>query len=343
MYGAVLLVPHFSASRYADYSRLGRIGRGRRADLALHRIVAGGGARRAPDDRFNLFGVSAGAQFAHRYAMAYPRRVAFAVIADAGRYTLPDPTRRFPRGIRSTSKLPGRCSDPDAFLRVPMKVFVGADHGASVNGASRRPDGEPRAARAERARQWVAAMQESGRACRVDAAVAYELPDRIRLVPSSVMRGGLAERASHAMLRLAAREPLGTQRLRLTAHEDDSGAPRRTPCLCLYSHDDDLMLRLPNTIARPDEVDPLGEPAVADEAAPGEPPLRVDHRSRLRRDPAAGEIVDLDRHLVAAPPVSPQVPLRASGRTYPSTALPAPVCGACPASSSDAFRMLWAA
>jgi poly(3-hydroxybutyrate) depolymerase len=205
MYGAVLVVPHFPAARYGDYQRLGRSGRGKRADLALHRIVAEAAARiGTPADRFHLFGFSAGAQFVHRYAMAYPQRVASAVIANSGRFTLPDPKRRFPRGIRSTPKLPGLRFDPDAFLRVPMKVLVGA-HGADDPGATlprrqREPDQDRGAVRAERARQWVAAMQDAAREQGVDPAVTCEeLPDRIRSFRSSVLRAGLAERAFEAM------------------------------------------------------------------------------------------------------------------------------------------------
>jgi pimeloyl-ACP methyl ester carboxylesterase len=208
MYGAVLLVPHFPAAKYGDYQRLGRVGRGRRADLALHRIIAEAAARTGfSDDRFHLFGFSAGAQFVHRYAMAYPHRVAFAVIADAGRYTLPDPAQRFPRGIRTPRKLPGLRFDPEAFLRVPMKVFVGAvdaDDGSDASVTLPRRDREPNrergVVRAERAQEWVTAMKEAARGHGVESAVTCEeLPDRIRSFRSSVLRAGLAERAFEAM------------------------------------------------------------------------------------------------------------------------------------------------
>ena len=205
MYGVVLLVPHFSATRYADYQRLGRVGRGKRADLALHRIIAEAAARNGiPGDRFHLFGFSAGAQFVHRYAMAYPHRVASAVIANARRFTMPDPKRRFPSGIRSTPKWPGLRFDPDAFLRVPMKVLVGAieadDELITLPRRTREPNSKRAVVRAERAREWVAAMQEASRERQIDSVVAYEeLPDRIRSFRSSVLRAGLAERAFEAM------------------------------------------------------------------------------------------------------------------------------------------------
>ncbi|MEO5616597.1 MAG: PHB depolymerase family esterase [Candidatus Eisenbacteria bacterium] len=205
MYGAVLVVPHFSTSRYGDYQRLGRIGRGKRADLALHRIVTEAGALTGmPADRLYLFGFSAGAQFVHRYAMAYPHRVAFAAFADAGRYTLPDPKQKFPRGIGSNRKLPGLRFDPDLFLRVPMKVFVGAhepeDQVVTLPRREQEGASEKGVRRAERARQWVAAMQQAGRERRIESAIAWEeLPDRIRSFRSSVLRAGLAERAFEAM------------------------------------------------------------------------------------------------------------------------------------------------
>ncbi|HET9328058.1 MAG TPA: hypothetical protein VFQ05_14930 [Candidatus Eisenbacteria bacterium] len=204
MHGAVLVVPYFPEATFGDYQRLGRIGRGKRADLALHRIVAEAAAFTGSlAVRIHLFGFSAGAQFAHRYAMAYPQRVAFAVIVDAGRYTMPNPAEKFPRGIGSTRKLPGLLFDPGAFLRVPMKVYVGADDSA-INGSGPRrkprPDREPRAMRAQRARHWVDAMNEAGRALHLESQIACEeLPDRVRSFRSSVLRAGLAERAFEAM------------------------------------------------------------------------------------------------------------------------------------------------
>ena len=204
MYGAVLLVPHFSAARYGDYQRLGRSGSGKRADLALHRIIVEVAAQNGvPGDRFHLFGFSAGAQFAHRYAMAYPQRVASVVIANAGRFTLPDPKRKFPGGTRSTPKFPGLRFDPDAYLRVPMKVLVGAtvEEGEVVT-LPRNPDSdrERGAVRAERARQWVAAMREASVEHGLESSVVCEeLPDRVRSFRSSVLRAGVAERAFESM------------------------------------------------------------------------------------------------------------------------------------------------
>ena len=205
MYGAVLLVPHFSRSRYADFQRLGRRGHGKRADLALHRMVAEAAMLSGvAAERFYLFGFGAGAQFVHRYAMAYPHRVAFAVLANAGRYTAPDPNQRYPRGTQPTPRFPGLRFDPDAFLRVPMKLFVGAsgpdEHVVTLPRRSREPATARTARRAERAREWVAAMQGASEQRGIPSELACEvLPDRIRSFRSAVLRAGLAERAFEAM------------------------------------------------------------------------------------------------------------------------------------------------
>lgn len=210
MVGAVLVVPHFSEQRHPDYQRLGRVGRGKRADLALNQIVAeAAAATGARGDRFHLFGFSGGAQFAHRYTMAHPHRIASAVFASAGWYTLPDPTRRFPNGIRASHKLPGVRFDAEEFLHVPMTVLVGKKDDKSKGlRRSERLDSEQGISRLERARSWVAAMER--------AAAMHHLPPKIRLheiencdhsFRRSILRSGLGEHAFEAMFGAAPAEP----------------------------------------------------------------------------------------------------------------------------------------
>ena len=122
IYGAILIAPIFSVEQHPDFQRLGRIGRGKRADIALNMIVAEVAEMTgAPAEKLYRFGFSGGAQFAHRYLMANPHRVAGAVIASAGWYTLPDPTRRFPYGTRMSRKLPDVRFDAEEFLSVPTR------------------------------------------------------------------------------------------------------------------------------------------------------------------------------------------------------------------------------
>ncbi|NKC02068.1 MAG: hypothetical protein GKR90_26710 [Pseudomonadales bacterium] len=53
--------------------------------------------------RYDMFGHSAGAQFVHRYLLFFPdARVRYAVAANAGWYTLPDLTIPFPYGLAAT-------------------------------------------------------------------------------------------------------------------------------------------------------------------------------------------------------------------------------------------------
>lgn len=164
-HGVVLLVPHFS-EHHRDFQRLGRQGRGPRADEILNQCLRElGSLTGANVAETYLFGYSAGAQFGHRYVMAHPHRVAAAVMAAAGWYTFPDPEQRFPYGIRPTRKLPGVRFTPEEFLKVPIEVLVGSKDLDSMNLRSTpRVVNQQGANRVERAQRWVEAMQEAAKA-----------------------------------------------------------------------------------------------------------------------------------------------------------------------------------
>jgi poly(3-hydroxybutyrate) depolymerase len=173
--GAVLVAPTFAPERFPDYQRLGRAGKGARADEALQSIVEEAAwLTGAASAQIYLFGHSGGAQFAHRYAMAHPERVARVAVASAGWYTFPTPKRRFPYGLRPNSDLPGVLLDPERFLRVPIAVLVGEEDGTDDNlRHTARLDEEQGATRVERAHRWVVAMQE--------AAATYRLPPKVTI------------------------------------------------------------------------------------------------------------------------------------------------------------------
>lgn len=175
--GVILVAPHFPAERYGDYQRLGRSGRGTRADVALDAIIEEvGWLTGASTTQFHLFGYSGGAQFAHRYTMAYPRRVARAVVASAGWYTFPDARRRFPYGIGPSRKLPNVRFDAEEFLRVPIAVMVGDDDTASEGvRRSARLDRQQGGTRVERARNWVEAMRATADAYHLQPLVSFVL------------------------------------------------------------------------------------------------------------------------------------------------------------------------
>jgi len=180
-YGAVVLAPVFTDYRYGDYQRLGRRGRGSRADLALQRlashVIFEWGLASA---KFYLYGHSGGAQFAHRYAMAYPRDVAGLGLSAAGWYTLPDPDLPYPYGIKPTSDSYGLTLDADEFLRVPACVFVGEDD-VGRDGAfnrSEKLDLMQGRNRIERAAYWVESMNRAAGALGYNTRYALHiLPD----------------------------------------------------------------------------------------------------------------------------------------------------------------------
>lgn len=198
-HGAVLAAPHFARPRFRDYQRLGRVGRGARADDALDHVlddIARRGCART--GRVFLFGYSGGGQFVHRYAMAHPARVAAAVVASAGWYTFPDSRRRYPFGTRSCDGLPDVRLDPDAYLRVPFLVTVGerdVERDASLRqtaGVDRRQGRH----RIERAERWVEAMARAARKRGLPSPARLEVLAGVgHSLAENTDRGGLAELA----------------------------------------------------------------------------------------------------------------------------------------------------
>ena len=174
--GWVLLAPEFGEKRHADYQRLGRTGRGPRADHALESLIEHCG------ERFSLtfgprylFGYSAGGQFVHRYVMAHPERVDAAVVGAPGWFTFPDPKRAYPYGLRVGHELPGVRMSPREFLRTPVLLLVGSrdsERDPSLR-QTRRVDRLQGHDRLERAVRWSEAMNGLARR--------RELPEPVRL------------------------------------------------------------------------------------------------------------------------------------------------------------------
>lgn len=191
--GAILIVPLFDTTEFRDYQRLGRDGRGQRADLALMSLIDGVlSSRSLPGRRFHLFGHSGGAQFAHRFVMAHPERVARYAISAAGWYTFPDDSTDFPYGLRHPPSGIDM-SRQRLFLSVPGRVFVGMHdqrRGTSLR-QHERVDAEQGRTRIERAMRWTAAMNARARA------LDLRPPLDLRQLPGSGHSfGGLVRRAA---------------------------------------------------------------------------------------------------------------------------------------------------
>lgn len=122
--GCALLLPVFDERRHRRYAQLSPAGSTRRlrADLALIALVERLARRhRLPLDGWGLFGYSAGAQFAHRFAMLHPQRLGALALGAAGWYTWPQAGRPWPQGLDDAPAPP----QLDAFLRLPMALWVG--------------------------------------------------------------------------------------------------------------------------------------------------------------------------------------------------------------------------
>ena len=174
--GLVLVAPRFDRRRCQDYQRLGR--RGLRADRLLQAIVAEVAERcRLPDRRFHLFGYSGGGQFAHRFALAHPHQVLTLAVGAAGWYTFPDPQQRYPYGLQASKRLPDLRFKPRNFLRIPTLVAVGSGDNRADPELNIRPRivAQQGAARLERGRNWLAAMEEAARRHGFDTPYHFEV------------------------------------------------------------------------------------------------------------------------------------------------------------------------
>ena len=177
-YGVVLIAPLFPKDRFQDYQRLGRRGKGERADLALDRIVAEVASQiEVKTSELYLFGYSGGGQFVHRYAMAHPERVARMALAAAGWYTFPDPTVNFPLGTKATSGLSDVRFNLARFLSVPTYLMVGEKDVMRDPELrkSRRLDRQQGITRLERGRRWIKTMAAAAKAYHLDTPHIFEV------------------------------------------------------------------------------------------------------------------------------------------------------------------------
>jgi pimeloyl-ACP methyl ester carboxylesterase len=200
--GVVLVVPMFDRDWHKGYQRLGPKRLGTRADVLLDQVLAEVASLSGADaTRIHLFGFSAGAQFAHRYAMAHPHRVARAVVAAAGWYTFPDQQQRFPYGIRPVKWLHDVAFNPKEFLRVPITVLIGCLDTSTENMRNTaRTLAQQGATRLDRARNWVAAMRAAAASVGVEPQLTLiEVPGIGHSFTGFGERGELVELVRHAL------------------------------------------------------------------------------------------------------------------------------------------------
>lgn len=162
-YGLVVVAPLFNKPLYGQYQQLEDARTRARSDLAMLDILEAA-ARLSDADvaQVLLFGYSGGAQFAHRFAMAYPERVRSAVLAAAGWYTFPDEDAPYPQGLDTRPIGADLHFNRRSFTRVRYHVMVGQLDTARDNSlrCSKRLDHVQGHNRIERAASWVSAMSQ---------------------------------------------------------------------------------------------------------------------------------------------------------------------------------------
>jgi pimeloyl-ACP methyl ester carboxylesterase len=163
-YGVVVLAPLYSREKHGDYNFLGQSGKFSRSDRVLLRLVDEAGRLSGADtEQLYLFGYSAGGQFVHRFAFAYPERVRRVVVGAAGSYTFPDPAVSFPFGLAPIEELLDLRMEAAKFLRIPFLVLVGAEDTERGASLPKTPeiDAQQGFNRVERGRNWVEAMRRA--------------------------------------------------------------------------------------------------------------------------------------------------------------------------------------
>lgn len=126
----VLVAPYFSDRHYHSFQRHDVGSDGLRSDQVLDNILNDISNRHDINaNKFDLFGFSAGAQFAHRYAYRNPDKIARLTICAAGWYTLPKFSKQYPYGLApnktDTSKFEITEQQLCDFLRIPLTISVG--------------------------------------------------------------------------------------------------------------------------------------------------------------------------------------------------------------------------
>ena len=178
---AILIAPAFGGSDFGGYRAL--FGRKIDADELVTSLVDEVAGKHIPSfsGRFSLHGHSAGAQFAARYLVKRPERLAEVILSAPGTYPFPDPALPWPFGMAPVvrDRLSGTPADGKPADQAAGSVFVPRPEGwltaasgvsatVLVGGRDTQPQhaepGQQGATRIERAMAWVTAMSRHAEA-----------------------------------------------------------------------------------------------------------------------------------------------------------------------------------
>lgn len=194
--GRVLIAPLFSEAQCRRYQKVvvDRCQADRALFATLREVSEATGVE---VDRFDLFGFSGGAQFAHRFALMHPERVARLAVSSAGWYTLPDTLDAYPYGLAPGPRAARRFQPKlEAFLEIPTLVTVG-ERDVERDSALRkeeRVDQRQGLTRVERAARWSQALRRAATRTGVAAEIRFRsLPRCGHAFEDCVRDGGLIE------------------------------------------------------------------------------------------------------------------------------------------------------
>ena len=195
--GMRLLAPVFPRAGHQNYQRPAT--RSATSDTALLNLLKDINRHSDADfSRVDMFGFSAGAQFAHRFAFMQPQRIRKLLLASSGWYTFPHVQNAYPYGIGLSGVVDPRI-DLDGFLELSIKVIVGQrdinrDPGLRIKGNVDRIQGWNRLARAE---NWARSISEIMAAYGATGEVHFEtLPGCGHSFDDCVTVGGLRRLAT---------------------------------------------------------------------------------------------------------------------------------------------------
>ena len=193
----LLIAPHFAAEGFDGFQRLAS-GVEEAVAALWDDVAAFTGVALGPVD---LVGFSGGAQFAHRYALLNPARVASQALVSAGWYTFPNSRDAFPYGVKSSGARGRRCAENlTRFLSIPTLVLVGAADSERDAALRRSPEIDMRQGlnRIERASRWSAAFLQAATRAGVATTLQFAtLPGCGHAFDACVARGRLVERIEH--------------------------------------------------------------------------------------------------------------------------------------------------
>lgn len=161
-YNILIIAPDFTKEYATDYQRLGRNGRGPRADYQLLAILKDCQEKIEHSFvKFSLFGFSAGAQYAHRFAFAHPNKINKVALVAAGWYTLPTSSLPYPRGLRLKNQFSDIDFHVSQFLRLKYRVYIGSKDKKRDPALNKNPkiDLTQGKNRIKRAKNWIELMQ----------------------------------------------------------------------------------------------------------------------------------------------------------------------------------------